>query len=141
MSDDRARWQEQRRDGAAEHLAALERRHASETAEARAQVAAFVTAATERGLPTEPLRATAPSGRTTYRTALRGWYVKRDRSMAVSEDGSFYLLTAPASLRSRLVGVQVTPAEPPLVVGVGGRDGESLPLRTLLDRRLDAGTR
>jgi hypothetical protein len=33
----------------------------------------------------------------------------------------------------------VEPTEPRLVIGAGGGDGESLPLRELLDRRLAAG--
>jgi hypothetical protein len=40
---------------------------------------------------------------------------------------------------SRLRGVTIAPSEPPLVVGVGGRDGESMPLQQLLDLRLAAG--
>jgi hypothetical protein len=136
-SDERADWQQRRREAADEQLAALRRRQSAETERAKAQVADFVAAARERGLPTEPLRARALNGRTTYRTSLVGWYVKRDRSMAVGEDGAFYLLTAPAGITARLRGAHVAPSDPPLVVGVGGRDGESIPLQTLLERRLE----
>ncbi len=43
------------------------------------------------------------------------------------------------SLRSLVAGADVPPADPPLTVGKGGRDGESMPLEELLQIRLDAG--
>ena len=33
----------------------------------------------------------------------------------------------------------MTPSDPPLAVGVGARDGESMPLKELLRLRLEAG--
>jgi hypothetical protein len=57
----------------------------------------------------------------------------------VGEDGSFYILSVPGGLRARFTGVTVPPSDPPLVVGAGGRDGESIPLPDLLRLRLDAG--
>jgi hypothetical protein len=59
--------------------------------------------------------------------------------MAISGDGQFYILSAPATMRARFTGVVVRPQEPRLVIGEGGRDGESIPLQVLLRRRLDAG--
>jgi hypothetical protein len=132
-------WQARRRDAAAEHAATLDRRRAAETAQAREQIDAFVAAALERGLRTVPLRARAYNGRSTYRTGLSGWYLKKNGSLGVDTDGRFYVLSATTSLRSRVTGVTVPASDPPLAVGVGARDGESMPLADLLRIRLDAG--
>lgn len=40
---------------------------------------------------------------------------------------------------ARLTGVKLQPTDPPLVVGRGGRDGETGDLREFLDWRLAAG--
>ncbi|HYN95712.1 MAG TPA: hypothetical protein VES42_17855, partial [Pilimelia sp.] len=108
-------------------------------AQGRELVAEFVQAARERGLRDTALTARAYTGAGGYRTGLRGWYLRRDRSVAVGTDGGFYILTVPASLRARLTGARVAASDPPLVVGQGGRDGESMPLRELLRQRLAAG--
>ncbi len=139
MTDDQAAWRDQRREVAAELAAALDRRKAQETRQAREIVAGFVREARERKLRPTSLRARAYNGMGRYRTGLTGWYVRRDGSMAVSTDGEFYLLSVPTSLRAHLTGVQMQPDDPPLIVGAGGRDGESMPLSTLLRQRLDAG--
>lgn len=132
-------WAARRRDAAAEHAEVLARRKAAETEQARGLLADFVRAATERGLATTELRARAFNGRATYRTGVTGWYLKRNGSLGVGVDGAFYVLSAPSSLRSRLAGADVRPSDPPLTVGVGGRDGESMPLAQLLELRLAAG--
>lgn len=129
-------WAARRRDAATEHAELLDRRRAAESARARELLAGFVAAATERGLATTELRARAFNGRTTYRTGITGWYLKRNGSLGVGTDGEFYILSAPTSLRARVTGADVHPSEPPLVVGVGGRDGESMPLAQLLELRL-----
>jgi hypothetical protein len=139
MSDDSAAWQQKRRDDAVEHLAALERRKAAETAQAAEHLADFVRDARERHLATTRLRAGSQNGRTTYKTALEGWYVKRNRTLAVGVDGKFYIMSAPATLTARVTGVVVHPSDPPLIVGAGGRDGESMPIAELLQKRLEAG--
>jgi len=74
-----------------------------------------------------------------YRTGLTGWYVRTDESLAVGEDGEYYVLRVPSELWGRVVGVRVSPQDPPLVVGVGARDGESRALRDLLGDRLERG--
>ena len=137
--DERAAWQQRRREASAEHADVLARRKSAETEQARAQLAAFVRTAQDRGITPTPLRARAFNGRTTYRTGLTGWYLKRNRSLAVDADGNFYVLSTQTSIISRLRGATVRPSNPPLVVGVGGRDGESMPLQQLLDLRLQAG--
>jgi hypothetical protein len=139
VADDSQQWQRRRREAAEEHAARHDRRRAADSRQAGALVAAFVESASARGLATTGLRARAYNGRTTYRTGVTGWYLKRNGSLGVGTDGGFYVLSAPTALLSRLRGVTIAPAEPPLVVGVGGRDGESMPLQQLLDLRLAAG--
>ena len=132
-------WSARRGDAAAEQVARLDRVRAAETEQARVLLTGFVRDARERGLPTVSLKARATNGRAVYRTALTGWYLKRNGTLAVDEEGLFYVLSAPPSLAARLRGADVPPSDPPLVVGVGGRDGESMPLAELLALRLDAG--
>ncbi|MFI6128736.1 hypothetical protein [Micromonospora sp. NPDC051141] len=137
--DDDAQWRERQRRAVAAHAAADARERAAEQAEAAKLVAAFAAEARRRGLATDRLVATAHDGRGRYRTRITGWYVDRARSRAVDTDGRFYLLSVPPSLGARLFGAEPPPSAPPLVVGRGGRDGESVPLATLLSRRLEAG--
>ncbi|WP_431934887.1 hypothetical protein [Micromonospora sp. RP3T] len=137
--DDDAQWRERQRRAVTAHAAADAQERAAEQAEAAKLVAAFAAEARRRGLATDRLVATAHDGRSRYRTRITGWYVDRARSRAVDTDGRFYLLSVPPSLGSRLFGAEPPPSAPPLVIGRGGRDGESVPLATLLSRRLEAG--
>ena len=132
-------WADRRGEAAAEHAARLDRQRAAEAEQASALLAEFVREARERGLPMVALRARALNGRTLYRTGLTGWYLRRNGTIAVDERGDFFVMSAPTSLQSRLQGATLTPSDPPLVVGAGGRDGESIPLPDLLRQRLDAG--
>jgi hypothetical protein len=131
-----ADWSARRRDAATEHAARLDRARSAESDQARALLAGFVRDARARGLPTVALRARAHNGRTLYRTGLTGWYLKRNGSVAVDDEGRFYLMSAPTSAAARLRGTRLVPSDPPLVVGLGGRDGESMPLADLLAVRL-----
>ena len=72
----------------------------------------------------------------TLRTDLHGWYLKRDRSLAVDAAGRYYVMRAEGGLRSRLRGTSPEPRPAPLVVGRGGRDGDSFRLEELLEMRL-----
>lgn len=139
--DGQPSWREQRRQAVAGHAAAYEAARAAEATRAQELLTAFVQQAGERGLAPTALTARAVNDRATYRTRLRGWYLKADRSVAVGVDGNFYVLQVPASLRARLTGAEVRPGIARLVIGAGGRDGESMALETLLQRRLDAGPR
>jgi hypothetical protein len=138
-ADDRRDWSTRRADAAAEHVAARDRVRASESLKARELVEQFVREAVARGLRQTPLRARAYNGRSTYRTPLRGWYLKRNATLAVDGDANFYVMSTATSFQARIAGAQVPPADPPLVVGAGGRDGESMPLEELLRIRLEAG--
>lgn len=131
-------WREERRQAAVEQAAALGRKKAAETARARELLTGFIATLKERGIEPEPLRAQVVGSNASYRTDLTGWYLRRNRSLAVDVDGNFYILGVPASLKSRVAGVRLVPSDPPLVVGQGARDGESMPLADLLRLRLES---
>jgi hypothetical protein len=117
-------------------LAAL--KDQAESREAQQLVDAFVTEARARGIAPEPLRATLFDGHG-VKTDKLGWYLRKNKSVAVGDDGAYYVLTVPGGLRERLRGVRLTPSPPPLEVGRGGRDGETGDLAEFLAKRLQAG--
>jgi len=121
-------WRERRTDAAAERERALNRRRAEESSQARTLLLAFVAEAERRGIAPVPLRARSYDGRHRYRTTSAGWYLRRNESVAVARDGAFYVLGVPTSLRALFTGVELVPSDPPLVLGKGGRDGESIDL-------------
>ncbi|MEV0901866.1 hypothetical protein [Actinoplanes sp. NPDC049802] len=139
MQDEQAAWREQQRRAVAIRAAALEADRTAEARQATALLDDFVRRAADAGLAPHTLAARSLDGRSTYRTRIRGWYLKSDRSVAVGDDGEYYVLTVTPSLRARFAGAELSPSMPRLIVGAGGRDGESIPLATLLDRRLTAG--
>ena len=118
---------------------ALERQRLAESRQAAELVEQFARDARAAGI--EPVRFTARpyQGGSRYRTDVEGWYLKRDQSVGVGTDGRFYVLSVPRSLASRLRGAQLEPAEPPLELGKGGRDGESMPMADALAKRLAGG--
>ena len=133
MADEPAQdWRDQRREAASAHADALERRRLSEVSQARALLGSFVEEARRRGLPPVPLRARSYDGRDRYRTPLEGWYLRRNETVAVGTDGQFYVLAVPRSLKALVTGTAVPPSEPPLILGKGGRDGESIDLADAL---------
>lgn len=138
-TDDTAAWREERRQAAREQGDRLAERQATESAKALAMLAEFVGQARAAGIRDQPLRARSLSGTGSYRTAVRGWYLKQNHTVAVGTDGCFYVLSAMTTVLSRVRGVDLTPKDAPLVVGAGGRDGESIDLAVLLERRLAAG--
>jgi hypothetical protein len=137
--DNQPSWREKRREASAVHAAALERRKAAETEQARAQLAEFVGKMKAQGIEPRPLRAQVAGSGASYRTSVTGWYLRRNRSVGADTDGNFYILGVPASLKARLLGVRISPSDPPLTVGLGARDGESIPLDQLLRLRLEEG--
>lgn len=138
MSTDDA-WRRQRDLAVTKHAAAERATRDAQTREARQLVEEFAQTARQRGIATTRLVARAYNGRSRYPTDVVGWYVHPDRSLAVGEDGAFYVLGVPASMRSRLLGARPQPQDPMLVIGRGAKDGESISLRELLQRRLAAG--
>jgi len=137
--DSELSWREKRREASAAHAAALEQRKAAETAQARALLVDFVQKLTAQGIEPHPLRAPVTGSSASYRTNLTGWYLRRNRTLATDPDGNFYILATPANLKARLLGVTILPSDPPLNVGQGARDGESIPLKELLALRLQEG--
>jgi hypothetical protein len=134
-------WRRQRDLAVTKHAAAERAARDAQTREARQLVEEFAQTARERGIAFTRLVARAYNGRSRYRTDVVGWYVHPDHSLAVGEDGAFYVLGVPASMRSRLLGARPQPQDPMLVIGRGAKDGESISLRELLQRRLAAGDR
>ncbi|BCJ33576.1 hypothetical protein Athai_10790 [Actinocatenispora thailandica] len=122
---------------AAVHADAQRKAREAQQRKARELVAGFVRDVTARGIAAVPLTARGYGGRHRYRTGLRGWYLKPDRSIAVGTDGEFYILSVPDSALARVRGARLAPTPPPLTVGEGARDGETLPLADLLRLRLD----
>jgi len=109
----------------------------AEAVRAQRLIDAFLAAAAAAGLAPQPLQARLLSG-PTVRTDKTGWYLRRDHSVAIGSDGGYYQLLVPGGLRERIRGVRLLPTPPPLVVGRGGKDGETGPLQDFLDRLLTA---
>ena len=136
MPDDAARRRAERAEHAAYHLQAQRRREERESAQAQLLVDRFVERAREAGLATEELTARPWSGRGRYRTGIEGWYLRRDRSVGVGVDGGYYSLVVAPERFGRWRTVTLAPTPPPLQVGQGARDGESVTLEALLEMRL-----
>lgn len=107
----------------------------AEAVRAQRLIDQFLVAAERAGIAPEPLQARLLSGQL-VRTDKTGWYLRRDHSVAIGSDGGYYQLLVPGGLRERLRGVRLRPAPPPMVVGRGGKDGETGPLQEFLDRLL-----
>lgn len=133
---DQRRERDERAARADYHVAALRRRDEQEAGQAQLLIDRFVARAEAAGLPTEELTARPWTGRGRYRTGIVGWYLRRDRSVGVGPDGSYYLLVVAPQRFGRWRSVSLEPTPPPLQVGRGGRDGESVTLETLLELRL-----
>jgi len=118
---------------------AMARARDAEVAKARELVAQFARDALAAGVRPERLTARAYNGSTRYKTQVTGWYLKRDRTLGVSTDGVFYVLSTAGGLSARLSGVTIEAGEPLLELGRGARDGESMPLVDALAGRLAAG--
>lgn len=134
-----ARHRAERTAAAAEHARALAERQRQEADQARGLIAEFLERARVTGPAPAPLVATDPDGRRRYRTPLRGWYLRRDQRVGIDTDGQFYVLVQPGGLAALVTGIRPTPSDPPLVIGAGGRDGESVDLADALARVLAGG--
>ena len=130
-------WRDARSHAAAVHSEALARRTAAETVEARRMIAAFLAETTRRGIAPVALAARSYDGRRRYRTAVRGWYLRRNQTVALGEDGAFYLLSVAPSITAALRGARPEPSDPPIILGKGARDGESIDLVDALRIVLD----
>ena len=99
----------------AELAAAQER---GESRQAQVLIDQFVRDAKAQGLSPEPLRATLYSGQA-VKTDKTGWYLRKNRSLAIGEDGAYYILTVPGGFKERFTGVKLTPSPPPADRGQG----------------------
>lgn len=106
-----------------------------EAREAQVLIDDFIAQARSLGLAPEPLRMHL-SGGGTARTDKKGWYIKVNRTVAIGEDGGYYILSMPGGVRERLTGVRLTQTQPALQVSRGGRDGETGDLADFLTKRL-----
>jgi hypothetical protein len=110
----------------------------AESRKAQVLIDQFLLDAEAAGIAPQPLRATLYTGQS-VKTDKTGWYLRKNQSLAIGSDGSYYVLTVPGGLRERFTGVKLTPSPPPLIVGKGGRDGETGDLAEFLRWRLEAG--
>ena len=129
-------WREKASLNAAHQRSELERKRRVQSDQARAMIAEFVRAAVAAEVPTRRFVARSYGGGSNYRTSVDGWYLRKNESVGVGTDGEFYVLTVQGSLMARLRGAELTPSDPPLVLGQGARDGESIDLSEALDRAL-----
>ena len=117
-------------------LAAAQER--GESIQAQKLINEFLAAAKAKGIAPHPLRATLYSGQS-VKTDKIGWYLRKNHSVAIGDDGRYYVLIVPGGLRERLSGAKLQPTPPPLVVGRGGKDGETGDLARFLQLRLEPG--
>lgn len=135
-TDTSAAWREQKSQNALHLAQELERRQKRESDQASAMLLEFVSEAKDRGLAPVQLFARGYNGTTRYKTSVLGWYLKTNETVAVDTDGKFYILSVEGGLLARFKGATITPSAPPLVLGLGGRDGESLDMSEAIDRIL-----
>lgn len=107
----------------------------SEAVAAQKLIDAFVAECRSRSIAAEPLRARLLNG-VEVRTDRTGWYIRANRSVAIGEDGSYFVLIVAGSFINRVRGVRLEPRPPVLVVNRGGRDGDSGDLAEFLSWRL-----
>jgi hypothetical protein len=109
-----------------------------ESVKAQKLIDQFIRDAAAAGIAPEPLKASLYTGQR-VKTDRSGWYLRKNESVAIGSDGSYFILTVPGGLKERLRGVKLQPSPPPLIVGKGGRDGETGDLAEFLQRRLEQG--
>lgn len=136
-AEEQAAWVAERRRAAEHHAAAAKRQADAESAKAQAMLDGFVADAEAAGIEPVPLRARGLGGsKRTCRTDRRGWYLRRDQSIAVDVEAHYLVLAVPVPWSAMFTGVRVPGSAPPLVVGRGGKDGDAIDLADLLARRL-----
>lgn len=108
----------------------------SEAARAQVLIDEFLVAAKQRGLEPRPLKARTLDGHV-VKTDKVGWYLRTNHSVALDTEGNYYSLVVPGGWKERLRGVKLEPTLAPLVIGRGGRDGETGDLTEFLAWTLD----
>jgi hypothetical protein len=107
----------------------------AEAAQAQVLIDAFVARAKANGIDPVPLRAMLYTGQS-VKTDKVGWYLRKNETLAIGDDGAYYILTVPGGLKERLRGVKLEPSPPPMYVGKGGKDGDTGDLKDYLNRIL-----
>lgn len=107
----------------------------AEAAAAQQQLDAFVSRMKSVAVAPEPLQATLLNG-SRVKTDQVGWYLNKARTLAVAPDGRYYQLVTTGTALARFTGVKLQPSPPTLVIGRGGRDGETGDLADFLARAL-----
>lgn len=107
-----------------------------EAARAKVLIDHFLKEAEAAGLAPRPLKARTLDGHS-VKTDKVGWYLRTNHSVAVDVDGNYYSLVVPGGWKERLRGVKLQPTLTPLVIGRGGRDGETGDLKEFLAWTLD----
>ncbi|APX34770.1 hypothetical protein BH708_09450 [Brachybacterium sp. P6-10-X1] len=134
---DQEDWSRQRRQVFEVKEQALQAARADEHRRATSIIREAVERFQDAGIAPVALRARPYTGSGTIRTALQGWYLKQDRSLAVDAEGRYYVMRVDGGLRARLRGATPEPSMAPLVVGRGARDGDTFRLEELLEMRLE----
>ena len=76
-------------------------------------------------------------GGTRVKSDQVGWYLNKAKTLAIAPDGRFFQLLTTGGRLARFTGVRLNPSPPPLVIGRGGRDGETGDLADFLARTLN----
>ena len=71
----------------------------AESRQAQKLIDEFVATAKAQGIAPGPLRATLYTGHS-VKTDKVGWYLRKNESLAIGEDGSYYVLTVPGGCES-----------------------------------------
>lgn len=135
LEESRAKRAEQ----AAQFAELREGKQRQESKAAQKLIDEFLVEASNQGVEPGPLKATLLSGHS-VRTDKTGWYLRKNHSLAIGVDGSYYQLTIMGGLAERLRGAKLTATPPPIYVGSGGKDGETGDLSDFLQRILDGET-
>lgn len=130
-------WAAQRTEAAAIQAQRLAARQNAEHERAEALLASFLPVVTTRGPKPVDLIVQGYGGQGTARSKLRGWYLRNNRTCALGTDGKFYVLIAPLNrFHPSWLKVDVQPTRPPLIIGEGGKDGDTIDLAEALERIL-----
>ena len=134
MSND---WAAQRTQAAAIQASRLAQRQDAEHRRAEAQLDAFLPVVKAYGPAPVDLIVQGYGGVGEARTNLKGWYLRNNRTCALGTDGKFYVLIAPLNrFHPPFLKIKVAPTRPPMIIGEGGKDGDSIDLSDALERVL-----